>query len=141
MGDGTRAPRAAAHFSLRFPAREWTPALARSLTGWLGRFVGQERLADVQLAVSELVTNSVQHAQLGDDGWIDLTVRMRPRTARVQVADSGPGFRPIRPELPPPDRGRGRGLYLVSRIADRWGYGPDRASAVWFEVDYGAPSS
>jgi anti-sigma regulatory factor (Ser/Thr protein kinase) len=53
----------------------------------------------------------------------------------VEVTDRGKGFDP---ELVPPPRRSGIGgwgLYLVDRLADRWGVDGDRATRVWFEID------
>src|SRR5204862_604117 len=46
---------------------------------------------DVRLLVSELVTNSVQHASIGAEESIRLHVDMRGQCVRVEVMDSGPG--------------------------------------------------
>jgi len=95
----------------------------------------RDRLDDAVLLVSELVTNSILHGELGDQGWIDVTVKVRSEAVRVEVADSGSGFGATRHELPPPDRTDGRGLYLVRELSDRCGVAPDGASRVWFELD------
>src|SRR3954462_4406086 len=47
---------------------------------------------DVRLLVSELVTNSVQHASVGAEESIRLHVDMGDESVRVEVMDSGPGF-------------------------------------------------
>jgi anti-sigma regulatory factor (Ser/Thr protein kinase) len=88
---------------------------------------------DVRLLVSELVTNSVQHAQVAAEDSIVLSVSFSERTVRVEVRDDGPGFEP--PASPPPeDADAGWGLFLVEQLADAWGVGEDRTS-VWFEID------
>jgi anti-sigma regulatory factor (Ser/Thr protein kinase) len=88
---------------------------------------------DVRLLVSELVTNSVQHAQVAAEDSIVLSVSFSARTVRVEVRDDGPGFEP--PASPPPgDADAGWGLFLVEQLADAWGVGEDRTS-VWFEID------
>lgn len=85
----------------------------------------------VSLLVSELVTNSIRH---GNGGSIGLAVELDERVARVAVLDGGHGFAPP----PAPRRGEPRpsgwGLYLVERLADRWGVGDDGRTRVWFEV-------
>jgi anti-sigma regulatory factor (Ser/Thr protein kinase) len=88
---------------------------------------------DVRLLVSELVTNSVQHAQVAAEDSIVLSVSFSDRTVRVEVRDDGPGFEP--PTSPPPeDADAGWGLFLVEQLADGWGVGDDHKS-VWFEID------
>ena len=87
---------------------------------------------DVRLLVSELVTNSVQHASVGADDSIMLTVKISGELVRVEVRDGGPGFEQPEVELQP-ERDTGWGLFLVEQIADSWGV--DRGErAVWFEI-------
>src|SRR3954466_16411063 len=95
---------------------------------------------DVRLLVSELVTNSVQHAQVAAEDSIVLTVSLADNTVRVEVRDEGPGFGP--PPPPPPagpsapprdDAGAGWGLFLVEQRADDWGVG-EAGKGVWFEI-------
>jgi anti-sigma regulatory factor (Ser/Thr protein kinase) len=87
---------------------------------------------DVRLLVSELVTNSVQHAAVGEDDSITLLVRMAGPSVRVEVRDQGPGFRA--PDEPlTPDADAGWGLFLVEQLADAWGVETEE-HAVWFEI-------
>jgi anti-sigma regulatory factor (Ser/Thr protein kinase) len=86
-----------------------------------------------RLLVSEVVTNSVRHADATADDWIGFDVELSPELLRVQITDHGPGFRPA-PRLAPLDEPSGRGLFLVSEIADRWGT-EDDGRRVWFELD------
>jgi anti-sigma regulatory factor (Ser/Thr protein kinase) len=90
---------------------------------------------DVRLLVSELVTNSVQHAQVGSDDSIVLVVSISDALVRVEVRDEGPAFEP--PASPPPnDADAGWGLFLVGQLADSWGMdGADKC--VWFEIRRG----
>jgi anti-sigma regulatory factor (Ser/Thr protein kinase) len=105
--------------------------VARELAGAVPR----ERAEDAMLLVSELVTNSVLHAELDDDGWIRLQVTVRDAVVRIDVWDSGDGFRAQAPQLPDADRATGRGLFLVQRLSDRCGLASDGPSRVWFEID------
>jgi anti-sigma regulatory factor (Ser/Thr protein kinase) len=90
---------------------------------------------DVRLLVSELVTNSVKHASIGEDESIMLDVRIVDDVVRVEVRDSGPGFE--RPTVAPPDDAdQGWGLFLVEQLADEWGVERER-QAVWFQIDCG----
>ncbi len=91
---------------------------------------------DVALLVTELVTNSLRHAGLGPGDELEVVVRRPPPTLRVMVIDPGVGFAPpAEPSLPPPSQATGRGLYIVSRIADRWGVSCGERTCVWFEID------
>ena len=92
------------------------------------------RLRDVQLLVSELVTNAVRHANLADGDVIGLVVELADDSLRVEVHDPGGGFVPSAPS-PDPARPSGWGLYLVAELADRWGVDSDERTLVWFELD------
>lgn len=89
-------------------------------------------LQDVALLTSELVTNSIRHGGLPPDRPLALRLEATPEVLRVAVVDQGPGFERRRPR---PRDDSGWGLYLVDRIADRWGVDGGRGSAVWFEID------
>jgi anti-sigma regulatory factor (Ser/Thr protein kinase) len=115
------------------PVADSIPRAREALDG-LAVAVGPERLEDLRLVVSELVTNSVRHAGLGAEQQIDLRVDSTDDRIRVEIHDAGPGF-----EVPPAPgslyQESGWGLYLVSRIADRWGIATDSTgTTVWLEI-------
>jgi anti-sigma regulatory factor (Ser/Thr protein kinase) len=89
---------------------------------------------DAQLLVSELVSNSVRHAGLGRDDLIRVTADWSGDRLRVHVRD---GARPTRASpiagsiRPAPGAESGWGLYLVDRLASRWG---TTAGGYWFEL-------
>jgi PAS domain S-box-containing protein len=91
-------------------------------------------LDDVRLLVSELVTNSVLHGPGGPTARITVRVHAAPEVVRVEVFDPGPGPPAGTPVLPAPDTAGGRGLYLVNRLADRWGP-TEEPGGVWLELD------
>jgi serine/threonine-protein kinase RsbW len=88
---------------------------------------------DVRLLVSELVTNSVQHAKVGPEDSIRLRLSIGGETVRVEIADDGPGFEPPA-DTGDAERERGWGLFFVSQLASRWGVADD-PGCVWFEID------
>jgi anti-sigma regulatory factor (Ser/Thr protein kinase) len=92
------------------------------------------RLHDLRLLVSELVTNAVRHANLAAEDMIVLVIDDANRRLRVEVEDPGGGFEPSEPS-PDPTRPSGWGLYLVARLADRWGVDSHDRTLVWFELD------
>ena len=92
--------------------------------------------ADVLLLVTELVTNAVRHAGAGPDRPVEIEVLRRPGFVAGAVADDGPGYT-WRPTSLTGDETGGWGLFLVERIADRWGVQCTPAgSRVWFEIVY-----
>ena len=96
-------------------------------------------MEDVRLLVSELVTNSVRHADMPAPGMVKLDVSLDRRKIHVEVRDSGSGFEP-RARREGQSKGGGWGLYLVERLADRWGVMRNTFTRVWFEIDLGRRS-
>jgi anti-sigma regulatory factor (Ser/Thr protein kinase) len=94
---------------------------------------------DAQLAVSELVTNSIRHAGLAPDDPIRITVHWSGSRLKVHVRDGRRNGGPavvsgsIRPA---PEAESGWGLYLVDRVASRWG---TSAEGYWFELRQNRP--
>lgn len=95
-----------------------------------------ERLYDGELAISEIVTNAVLH------GREPITLRFVVSTTglRVEVHDASP----VSPAFSSLDQTAvtGRGLLLVSAVADSWGVDPDETGkTVWFAFDHVQPSA
>ncbi|BBG20752.1 hypothetical protein RVR_P27 (plasmid) [Actinacidiphila reveromycinica] len=111
-------------------ARIW----ARSaLANWstLDRPLRTGAVDDIVLVVSELVSNSVLHAQ----GEIHAHLELVHAAVRVEVHDSGPA-----PAVARPDSGTyGRGLTITNSLADHcgWTRRPGRATA-WATVPVAA---
>ncbi len=103
----------------------------------LGSAVSTKVLEDATLLVSELVTNAVRHAPREGLPEIELRLKLDPARVRVVVSDPGTGF-VAEPGLPIASESSGWGLYLVDRLADRWGIITRDRSEVWFEIDVGA---
>ena len=101
---------------------------ARRALGGLRDLIGTQKLDDVYLLVSELVTNGVRHGGAGEDDVMELTALRHGNRLRVVVTDWGPGFdgRP-RPRNRADQTG-GWGLFLVERLAERWGTQHARAT-------------
>jgi len=83
--------------------------------------------------VSELVANSVRHADLAEDDFIDVWARVGAASVRVEVSDPGQGFLHRRPDDGLPEARSG--LWLLDRISSRWGIERDGVTRVWFEAD------
>jgi anti-sigma regulatory factor (Ser/Thr protein kinase) len=111
------------------------PSQARAVvTDELGRSVHPRVLEDATLLVSELITNAVRHAPRGGSPEVELRLKIHDDRIRVIVSDPGAGF-VATPRLPTAAEGSGWGLYLVDRIADRWGIITKDRNEVWFELD------
>ena len=94
-----------------------------------GGLLVPERLADAQLAVTELVANAVVH------GTGDIRLRLRVEGGRLygEVIDDGGGFEHAIRERTPSDV-TGRGLGIVAALADEWGI-HEGSTHVWFALD------
>jgi anti-sigma regulatory factor (Ser/Thr protein kinase) len=108
---------------------------ARLALAEIDSLLDESQAFDVRLLVSELVTNSVQHAQVGPDESILLQVAVADELIRVEVSDTGPGFRPPEAEPGDAERDSGWGLFFVSQLASRWGVEREGNGCVWFEIE------
>ncbi|MEU1313421.1 SpoIIE family protein phosphatase [Streptomyces cinnamoneus] len=105
-------------------ARQARRLARRALTRW-----GLEELSDsVELLVSEVITNAVRYAER------PITLRLlRTDVLRCEVGDDVPQLPRLR-QARPSDEG-GRGLYLVNKLARRWGATRlSTGKVVWFEL-------
>jgi anti-sigma regulatory factor (Ser/Thr protein kinase) len=115
----------------RIEARTDGPARARRIVSdELSSKVAPERLDELKLMVSELVTNGIRHG--GSEEPITLDLRLNGRV-RCAVTDYGPG--PAARELFSAAAQAGWGLKLVERLAARWGMIRARGTTqIWFET-------
>jgi anti-sigma regulatory factor (Ser/Thr protein kinase) len=109
-------------------------AARTALAEFLGGAVEPQQLYDLQLLVSEVVTNAVRHGGARQGEHVDFRIALMSDQIRLEVRDPGPGFHDVMPELPDTDRGGGYGLYLVDLFADDWGVSGVEGTCVWFEV-------
>ncbi|MFF7649005.1 ATP-binding protein [Streptomyces sp. NPDC007983] len=77
-----------------------------------------DRLEDIELCVSELATNALLHG-VPPGRLFRVRIEATEEEVRIEVRDSGSG-RPIS-LTPRPDCEHGRGLLLVTELADDWG--------------------
>ena len=119
---------------LALPAAPHAVPRARRALRDVEAFLPLDLVPDLRLLTSELVTNSVRHAQLDRDQLIRIKVRVSSNVVRVEVRDAGPGFKPD-PTNPSIYQESGWGLYLVDQLASRWGIDRSPPPRVWFEID------
>jgi anti-sigma regulatory factor (Ser/Thr protein kinase) len=91
-------------------------------------------VSDLELCVTELVTNGVRHPDTSDGEPVEMSVRLSDEGVRVEVGDRGEGFDVDRLPREGGPRG-GYGLYIVELLADRWGVERRDLTWVWFEID------
>jgi serine/threonine-protein kinase RsbW len=120
-GDGGRT------IHLRIPAKAEFITLSRlALTG-LGqlREIADDTMADLKLALTEAVSNSVRHAYGPEgEGSVDVVYELHPDRLAICVADNGEGFDPDEdpPDLPESDElsEGGLGIAIIRSIADEF---------------------
>jgi serine/threonine-protein kinase RsbW len=110
--------------ALTIPPHPRYLSLARLLVGGMGAQsnLTVEDIDDMKVAVSEAITNAIDHAYLGEDKG-EIVVRYKPMAGElvVEVEDAGGGFDPdkLEPGAPPAGQEGGLGLYLVRELADQ----------------------
>jgi signal transduction histidine kinase len=119
---------------ITFPLMPEAPSRARAAVDETLGSLSRKVREDAMLLVSELITNAVRHVRASERPEVELRIRREPDRVRVVVADPGVGFVPS-PRAPAVSDGSGWGLYLVDRIADRWGVLTEEQTEVWFELD------
>lgn len=109
---------------LRVPARAEYVALARLALSGLADILAlpEELVADLKLALTEAVSNSVRHAYADGGGFVSIAYELRGDALAVEVVDDGKGFDP---ERPPPLEGEeltegGLGISIIRTIADEF---------------------
>ena len=97
--------------------------------------LSQTALYDVELLVSELVSNAVRHGGAAEETPLFFDFRRYDGHVRVELLHPGSTFKPPGGTPPTGDSSGGWGLFLVDRVADRWGVRPGASgTCVWFEV-------
>jgi len=119
---------------LSLPATAEAPRRVRRAVDAEPGLADPDLLFLLRLLLTELVTNAVKHAGLRDDERVDVRVGARHGVVSVRVSDRGTGPASL-PGRPDPSHTSGRGLLLVTAIADRWGLEVAGGTAVWFELD------
>jgi anti-sigma regulatory factor (Ser/Thr protein kinase) len=116
------------------------PRIARNAV--LARLDGRitdKTAGDTALVISELVTNSVVHANLGEEDTVLVEVTILDDRLAITVTNPGSD---LTPRLLPLDltKANGLGLHLVDRVCLSWGvHRNPSATKVWCDVGLGEP--
>jgi len=130
-GDGAAAaPTVGADcFELRlwFAGVTRAPSSARAALAVLEPLLDEEGLQTLRLVITELMTNSIRHSAMDEQGVVGLDVRLEGGVLRCTISDPGGGF--AKPDVVKPheDRPGGFGLVILDSVADRLGRGARRA--------------
>ena len=125
-----RAPR----IRLRIPRDASAAGIARRALETLQDDLDDDLLQTLRLLMTELVTNSVRHADCPQGDIVDVEVALGPQSVRVEVGDGGSGF-DAAPRQDEHDEASGWGLHLVEQLSSRWGVRRTGGTCVWFEID------
>jgi anti-sigma regulatory factor (Ser/Thr protein kinase) len=89
----------------------------------------RETLDAIELMVSELATNCIQHA----NSDFEIAIEISQPEIRIEARDTGEG-RPA-PRSPTPSEPTGRGLRIVEAMSDDWGVvRSSSGKTVWFTI-------
>jgi anti-sigma regulatory factor (Ser/Thr protein kinase) len=120
-------------FTLRLPGGPAAAATARRALAQLRGDFDEPLMETMRLLVTELVGNSVRHAQAR---FVSVKAVVTDGAIWLEVSDEGPGFEvegAMRQASQTDEAGWG--LFLVERLANRWGVRRDGDSThVWFEL-------
>ncbi|MGZ4124398.1 MAG: ATP-binding protein [Actinomycetota bacterium] len=123
---------------LHLPSEAIAPALARAGVRSAVTGIPDRLVADLELLVTEVVTNAVRHG--GRRPTDEIVVRLWANDCvHVEVVDSGSPFeRPAGPDRLAPSAS-GWGLFLLDRLTSAWGVEAEgNGKKVWFELDRAA---
>ena len=114
------------------------------IAGELGPVVSAELLADAVAVIAELVGNAIRHARALPGDVIRVAWRIRDVDAEqqleVRVTDGGAGETPHQRDAGV-ESIDGRGLAIVSALADTWGVDRDGlGQSVWAQLTGAAPA-
>jgi anti-sigma regulatory factor (Ser/Thr protein kinase) len=118
-----------------FPGRPDQIAHARDFTR---RVLGPCPVLDeAVLLVSELATNAIEHTATAPEGSFHVTIYRDASSLLIAVTDDGSDNVPMPAHQANTLVETGRGLELVSLIADRWDHcGDEHNRTVWFEMSW-----
>jgi anti-sigma regulatory factor (Ser/Thr protein kinase) len=124
--------------SVRIPGGEEAPLRARRwVRSQLDGQLGESGADDLALIVSELVTTSVVHANVGPHETVGLECAVLPGRLRVTVTDPGSHLEP-RPLSTDDHAAGGYGLTIVEALSSAWGVlgSAQGTMSVWCEVPF-----
>jgi serine/threonine-protein kinase RsbW len=109
------------HDTVRLPFAPSTPGIARTrLAGFLTvHRASNDVIDDALIVMSEMIANAVCHGEPDPDGAIEISWAINGSLLELSVLDGGIGGA-LTPIDFDEDSLNGRGLSIISRVADRW---------------------
>jgi anti-sigma regulatory factor (Ser/Thr protein kinase) len=113
---------------VRLPFERSTPSIARTrLAAFLTQnHASSDAVDDALIVLSEMIANAVSHGVPGPDGTMEIRWSISKGLLELSVTDGGQvdSLKPVDFDA---DSLSGRGLSIISRVADRW----------WVDMDQG----
>lgn len=119
---------------LRVPPTTTAPRVAREAVAAFEDLCDAEVLEHLRLVLSELVTNSVRHADLRPDDVIVVRVSVSEGRLTGSVYDPGEPFGGVGASQELDHTPGGLGLHIVSSLTRDWGIREGDGNEVWFEL-------
>jgi serine/threonine-protein kinase RsbW len=103
--------------------------VVRASAAELGTTMGfsAERIEDLKLAVSEAVTNAIEHGGAGSAALVEVVFALDQEKLEVEIIDRGPGVETFNTERRVVEEDnldagmlRGFGMYLISELVDQY---------------------
>lgn len=137
IAEGARERRVSVSRRLE-PEAESATASRQAVVQVFSGHLAEELVSRAALVTTELVANSVKHA---DDGGhpIGLFATAGSELVRIEVTDGGEGFDPDARNGHVPGES-GWGLILVDQLAESWGVEGGHSFRVWAELRAEGPS-
>ena len=109
------------HDVIKLPFETSTPSIARTkLAGFLTiHQAPSEAIDNALIVISEMIANAVCHGAPTPDGKIEISWSIRNELLEISVYDAGQAAA-LTPVDFDEDSLSGRGLSIISRIADSW---------------------
>ena len=121
----------------KIPATPIAPSEARVIARTLKGVIPPPVVDDLEVIVSELATNVLQHSGLRPDDSFEVRMSLDSSKLRVEVWDEGllDIARDAQQSEPEPLLEGGRGLQLVEALSSRWSVEKIDGTAAWAEID------
>lgn len=106
---------------VRLPFERSTPSIARTrLAAFLTQnHASSDVIDDALIVLSEMIANAVSHGVPAPDGTMEIRWSVSKGLLELSVTDGGHAG-PLEPVDFDADSLSGRGLSIISRVADRW---------------------
>ncbi|HEY1013272.1 MAG TPA: ATP-binding protein [Herpetosiphonaceae bacterium] len=114
---------------LNIPSDLLFERVVRASAAELGSTMGfsAERIEDLKLAVSEAVTNAIEHGGGGSAASVEVVFELDQEKLEIEIIDRGPGVSSFNTERRVVDEEhldagmlRGFGMYLISELVDQY---------------------